>query len=206
MLRENSASGALAIRKWDFTTSLWRKSSSSRTAQGSLMEKAPGEKLRAFRGTQGHMQGCIPQHLHYVMTWKQLCLSQGILKDSLWSHLLHKCGKSSSNWNNMLKCLLPGLCLTKTHRQARITYTQYLAGTIGAEARMCQLNTSAWWLRWQRTYLQCRRPRFNPWVGKIPWRRKWSTHSRILAWRIPWTEEPGRLQSLGWQRVTWLSD
>ena len=27
------------------------------------------------------------------------------------------------------------------------------------------------------------------------------THSSILAWRIPWTEEPGRLQSMGWQRV-----
>ena len=26
-------------------------------------------------------------------------------------------------------------------------------------------------------------------------------HSSILAWRIPWTEEPGRLQSLGLQRV-----
>ena len=26
-------------------------------------------------------------------------------------------------------------------------------------------------------------------------------HSRILAWRIPWTEEPGRLQSRGSQRV-----
>ena len=24
-----------------------------------------------------------------------------------------------------------------------------------------------------------------------------TTHSRILAWRIPWTEEPGRLQSMG---------
>ena len=27
------------------------------------------------------------------------------------------------------------------------------------------------------------------------------THSSILAWRIPWTEEPGRLQSIGSQRV-----
>ena len=27
------------------------------------------------------------------------------------------------------------------------------------------------------------------------------THSGILAWRIPWTEEPGRLQSMGLQRV-----
>ena len=28
-----------------------------------------------------------------------------------------------------------------------------------------------------------------------------ATHSSILSWRIPWTEEPGRLQSMGSQRV-----
>ena len=28
-----------------------------------------------------------------------------------------------------------------------------------------------------------------------------ATHSSILAWRIPWREEPGRLQSIGLQRV-----
>jgi len=28
-----------------------------------------------------------------------------------------------------------------------------------------------------------------------------ATHSSILAWRIPWREEPGRLRSLGLQRV-----
>ena len=28
-----------------------------------------------------------------------------------------------------------------------------------------------------------------------------TTHSSILAWRIPWTEDPGRLQSTGSQRV-----
>ena len=28
-----------------------------------------------------------------------------------------------------------------------------------------------------------------------------ATHSRILAWRIPWTEEPGRLPSMGTRRV-----
>ena len=27
------------------------------------------------------------------------------------------------------------------------------------------------------------------------------TYSSTLAWKIPWTEEPGRLQSMGWQRV-----
>ena len=28
-----------------------------------------------------------------------------------------------------------------------------------------------------------------------------ATHSRILAWKIPWTDEPGRLQAIGLQRV-----
>ena len=49
--------------------------------------------------------------------------------------------------------------------------------------------------------LQGRRPGFHPWVGKIPWKKKIATHSSILAWKIPWTEEPGRLQSMGSQRV-----
>ena len=31
--------------------------------------------------------------------------------------------------------------------------------------------------------------------------KEMATHSRILAWKIPWTEEPGRLQSMGLQRV-----
>ena len=45
-------------------------------------------------------------------------------------------------------------------------------------------------------------PRFDPWDGKMPWRRKgMATHSNILDWRIPWTEEPGKLQSMGSQRV-----
>ena len=33
-----------------------------------------------------------------------------------------------------------------------------------------------------------------------------ATHSSILAWRITWKEEPGRLQSMGWQSLTQLSD
>ena len=33
-----------------------------------------------------------------------------------------------------------------------------------------------------------------------------ATHSSILAWKIPWTEEPGRLQSIGSQSRTQLND
>ena len=37
--------------------------------------------------------------------------------------------------------------------------------------------------------------------GEDPQEEGTSTHSSILAWRIPWTEEPGKLQSVGSQRV-----
>ena len=36
--------------------------------------------------------------------------------------------------------------------------------------------------------------------------KEMATHSSILAWRIPWTEETGRLQSMGLQSQTRLSD
>ena len=34
-----------------------------------------------------------------------------------------------------------------------------------------------------------------------PLEKEMATHSSILAWKIPWTEKPGRLQSMGSQRV-----
>ena len=53
-----------------------------------------------------------------------------------------------------------------------------------------------WWLRWQRTHLQCRRHGFDPWIGKIAWRRErlptpvfWPAEchgQRNLAGYSPW--------------------
>ena len=59
-----------------------------------------------------------------------------------------------------------------------------------------------WWLRLQRICLLMQetqgstldRPRKISWNGM-------ATHSSILAWRIPWTEDPGWIQSMGSQRV-----
>jgi len=43
------------------------------------------------------------------------------------------------------------------------------------------------------------------WVQSLGWEdpveKIMATHSSILAWRIPWTEEPGRIQSMGSQRA-----
>ena len=38
-------------------------------------------------------------------------------------------------------------------------------------------------------------------AGEDPLEKEMATHSSILAWRVPWTEEPGGLQSMGLQRV-----
>ena len=40
-----------------------------------------------------------------------------------------------------------------------------------------------------------KRHRFSLWVGKTPVEEGIATFSSVLAWRIPWTEEPGGLQS-----------
>ena len=42
--------------------------------------------------------------------------------------------------------------------------------------------------------------RFDPWIGEDPLQKEMAAHSRILAWRIPRTEKPGGLQSMGLRR------
>ena len=55
--------------------------------------------------------------------------------------------------------------------------------------------------QWQRGHL----PMQDMSVGSLGWKdpleKKMATHSSTLAWEIQWTEEPGRLQSMGLQRV-----
>ena len=47
------------------------------------------------------------------------------------------------------------------------------------------------WMVW--ICLWCRRLDFNPWVGKIPWRRTWQPTPVFLPGESPWAEEPGGL-------------
>ena len=67
---------------------------------------------------------------------------------------------------------------------------------------MCESGLPGWH-RGKGPACQRRRHRrcgFSPWIGRIPWRRK-RQPSSILACDIPWTEEPGALQSMGLQTV-----
>ena len=54
--------------------------------------------------------------------------------------------------------------------------------------------------------LSCQRRRlkrckFNPWAGKIPWRRKWQLTAVFLPVESPWTEKPGGLQSIAYMHA-----
>ena len=53
----------------------------------------------------------------------------------------------------------------------------------------------------EKSACSARNPGSIPGSGRSPGGENGKTHSSILAWRIPWTEEPGRLQSMGLQRI-----
>ena len=63
------------------------------------------------------------------------------------------------------------------------------------------------WLSGKESIFQCRRHGFNPCVQENPLEEKTTTPSNILTWEMPWTEEPGGLQSMGVTKSrTQLSD
>ena len=76
---------------------------------------------------------------------------------------------------------------------------------------MCQKRLGGLiWLRWasqvtelenQPAIRRRRRFGFNPWCGKILWRRAWQPTPVLLTGESPWIEEPGGLQSMRLQRV-----
>ena len=53
--------------------------------------------------------------------------------------------------------------------------------------------------------IKCLPTKWKTWVRFLGWEdpleKETATYSSILAWKIPWTEEPGRLQSMGSQIV-----
>ena len=58
-----------------------------------------------------------------------------------------------------------------------------------------------WWLRWYSVCLQCRRPGVQSLGGEDPLEKETTIYSSTLAWKILSTEERGRLQPTGSQRV-----
>ena len=63
------------------------------------------------------------------------------------------------------------------------------------------LTWKPWWLRQERICLQMQETRVQSLGWDDPREEGMATHSNTLAYKIPWTEQPGGLQSMGSQRV-----
>ena len=57
------------------------------------------------------------------------------------------------------------------------------------------------WVKYPPAIQETQETWIRPLSREGPLEEDMATHSSILAWRIPWTEEPGGLKSIGWQRV-----
>ena len=62
-----------------------------------------------------------------------------------------------------------------------------------------------WWLRWQRICLQCKRSRFDSWVGKNPWRRKWQPTPIFLPGELHRQRSLVGYSPWGHKESAWLS-
>ena len=73
-----------------------------------------------------------------------------------------------------VSCLQEGVYLVDLKQAKCQSFLQqrWISRELWRGAKLATLGLP-WWLRWQRIRLQYRRPGFNPWVGKIPWRRGW---------------------------------
>ena len=99
---------------------------------------------------------------------------------------------------------IPGKChfpLTYAVRKTAVTSVIIISRHWSQDKRL-------WWdyglpccLRWERICLQSERPGFDPWVGKIPWKRAWAPTTGFLPGESPWAEQSGGLQSMGSQRI-----
>ena len=102
--------------------------------------------------------------------------------------MLTKCG-ISAGYIHFLKWLFPVIIAVVCVRfLTLISNIKCLLGGEVVKKSTCQC----------RRYNRCG---FDPWIRKIPWSRKWQHAPVLLPGKIPWTEEPGGLWSMGWKGV-----
>ena len=73
--------------------------------------------------------------------------------------------------------------------------------SVPADSRFCPKNVSEAVVKWCHRQILFRNIRQIPKPKEDLPEEEMATHSHIPAWEIPWTEEPGGLQSMGLQRV-----
>ena len=95
--------------------------------------------------------------------------------------------------------------LVKQKQRDRQTVTE--EGSLqGGGRRQVQIVRNSPAVQWLRIRLPCGRPGFDPWVGKIPWRREWQPTPVFLPGESYGQRSlAGYIQSMGSQSWTWLT-
>ena len=100
-------------------------------------------------------------------------------------------GKSSkiqnlAEFSNCVQVTAPIVGWCPRDQRCLIYYCIPYSASLVAQA---EKHLSTMWETWVRT------------LGRDPLEKEMAIHSSTIAWKIPWTEEPGRLQSMGSKRV-----
>ena len=112
--------------------------------------------------------------------------------------------QSCPTFSDPVDCSPPGSCVHGVF-QARVLEWGAIAFSVWVvsvwEMPYRECTGLPWWLGGKEFTCQCRRCRFNPWVGKIPWRRKWQPTPVFLSVEAYGQRSLGGLQSMESQRV-----
>ena len=97
--------------------------------------------------------------------------------------LQYPCLEKSHERRSLIGYTLHGVAKSWTQR-SDFTFTSLSLSLVAQSLKIC---------------LQCKRHGFYPWGWNNALEKEMAIHSCIIAWEIPWIEEPGRLQSMGSQ-------
>ena len=109
----------------------------------------------------------MPSLSAYLFTWISLTLCVGYLFTA--APAKHSHCSLPRTWGSSFQ---PRLCAMAAAATMRVKVNKI--------CNNWDFNGFPWWFRGESICLQCRRPRFNPWVRKILWRRKWQPTPVLL--------------------------
>ena len=154
-----------------------------------------------------HICVCVYVYVfQVVLVVKSPTASAGDIRDA---GLIPGSGRSLEGWNgNPLQYSGLGNPMDRgawraiVHRAAKNwTWLKQLSTCMHTHTHT-RTHTQRWWHSGKESVWQDM-PEMQVW--SLGWEesleQEMATHSGILAWKFPWTEEPGRLQTMGWQRV-----
>ena len=104
-----------------------------------------------------------------------------------------KGSKTAPSWFFHFCCINLGIYLAIRHSVSFALYDECVCVCVCTHTCIHTYIGLPWGLRGPESACQCRKH----WGQEDPLAKEMAAHSRTLAWETPWTEEPGRLQSMG---------